>query len=111
MNKLITITICFLICGCESLPINPHRWMAREKNACLPTAIAFKESLSKSGIWSEVIVYKYKNNKGKYIGHAIVAYLYPSGHNKLWTYDYEGSWRVRRTVFDQKLYDSYVRFK
>jgi len=29
--------------GCQIAPINPEKWMEREKNACLSTAIAFKE--------------------------------------------------------------------
>ena len=28
-------------------------------------------------------------------GHAIVVYMYPKGQNKLWTYDFWGSYRVR----------------
>ena len=34
-----------------------------------------------------------KNKKSS--GHAIVAYMYPTGQNKLWTYDSWGSYRVR----------------
>lgn len=97
MKKLL-ILFSFLALGCETLPENPEQWMSREKNACLPTAIAFKQGLERQGVWVEVVRYQYKNNKGKYVGHAIVAYLYPSGQNKLWTYDYEGSWRVRAWV-------------
>lgn len=94
MKILILISLLFLI-GCESLPKNPEAWMAREKNACLPTAIAFKQGLDRQNIWSEVVRYSYQKANGKYVGHAIVAYMYPPGHNKLWSYDYEGSWRIR----------------
>lgn len=87
-----------LLFGCQSTPVNSEKWMEREKNACLPTAIAFKEGLNRYKIWSEVVRYTYKNEKGKRVGHAIVAYLYPPGKNQLWTYDYEGSWRVRAFV-------------
>lgn len=90
--------VCLFVVGCQVAPINPEKWMEREKNACLPTAIAFKEGLNKYGVWSEVVRYSYKNEKGKRVGHAIVAYLYPTGKNQLWTYDYEGSWRTRAYV-------------
>ncbi len=90
--------IVFTLLGCETTPTNPEQWMAREKNACLPTAIAFKAGLDRQGIWSEVVRYSYKNNKNKLTGHAIVAYLYPPGKNQLWTYDYEGSWRTRAFI-------------
>ena len=95
MNKiLLTILVLFLM-SCENLPKNAEQWMAREKNACLPTAIAFKQGLDRQGIQSEVVVYTYKNEKDKLAGHAIVAYLYPPGKNQLWTYDFMGSWRTR----------------
>ncbi len=87
-----------MLVACETTPQNPEQWMARERNACLPTAIAFREGLKKYGVWSEVVRYGYKNNKNKYVGHAIVAYLYPPGKNQLWTYDYEGSWRTRAFI-------------
>ena len=79
-------------------PTNPEVWMEKERNACLPTAIAFRESLKKYSVWTEVVGYQfdYTNTKNKKSsGHAIVAYMYPPGHNKLWTYDYWGSYRVR----------------
>ena len=68
--------------------------MARERNACLPTAIAMTEGLKRQGVQARVVRYSYLRN-GKYVGHAVTAYLYPTGANKLWTYDYEGSWRTR----------------
>lgn len=86
---------CFLI-SCASTPSNPEPWMELKRNACLPTAIAFREGLRKYGVWSEVVAYKwYDSNKKTFNGHAIVAYMYPPGKNQLWTYDYWGSWKVR----------------
>lgn len=96
-NILLIITI-FLLTSCASIftPSNPDSWMEREKNACLPTAIAFRESLKKYNVWAEVVGYDFIDTKTKKkSGHAIVAYLYPSGQNKLWTYDYWGSYRIR----------------
>lgn len=92
--------ICFLLSSCASIftPSNPESWMESEKNACLPTAIAFREGLRKYNVWAEVVGYDfiYTNNKNKKpSGHAIVAYMYPTGKNTLWTYDFWGSYRIR----------------
>lgn len=93
-NKII-ILICLLIVSCETTPTNPEFWMEKEINACLPTAIIFKQSLNKYGVWSEVFRYSWKDSgTGKIRGHAMVAYLYPPGKNQLFTYDSEGSWRT-----------------
>jgi hypothetical protein len=70
--------------------------METKRNACLPTAIAFREGLRKYDVWSEVVVYGWFDKKDKKLkGHAIVAYMYPPGKNQLWTYDFWGSYRVR----------------
>jgi hypothetical protein len=70
--------------------------MEREINACLPTAIIFKQSLNKYGVWSEVFRYSWIDNQTKKLrGHAMVAYMYPKGKNQLWTYDSLGSYRIR----------------
>ena len=91
--KLIPI-LALLITSCQSLPTNPEWWMEREINACLPTAITFKESLNKYNVWAEVVRYSWHDGK-RYRGHAVTAYLYPKGKNQLWTYDSEGSFRTR----------------
>lgn len=93
-NKII-ILICFLLVSCQTVPTNPEFWMEKEINACLPTAIIFKQSLNKYKIWSEVFRYSWKDkNTGKLKGHAMVAYLYPPGKNQLFTYDAMGSYRT-----------------
>lgn len=103
MKQLLSFACLFLI-GCETVPVNPEKWMEREQNACLPTAIAFREGLKKYKVWSEVVRYSYFNSqKNKYQGHAIVAYIYPPGSNQLWTYDYMGSWRTRAWSDDSKM--------
>jgi len=82
--------------SCTSTPKNTEAWMANQKNACLPTAIAFREGLQKYDVWSEVLIYNWYDLKtGTTKGHAIVAYMYPKGQNQLWTYDFWGSYRVR----------------
>jgi hypothetical protein len=101
LKKIIFIPIvCFLLSSCASIftPSNPESWMESEKNACLPTAIAFREGLRKYNVWAEVVGYHFyytNTKKKKPSGHAIVAYMYPTGQNKLWTYDHWGSYRVR----------------
>lgn len=90
-----------LFCTSCSLthPRNPEWWMEKEKNACLPTAITFKESLGKRVKWSKVLIYKYLDTKtNKYYGHAVCAYMYPTGKNQLWVYDYRGSVRIRAYI-------------
>ncbi len=101
-NKMIYYIIlpCLFLISC-STPKNPESWMEMEKNACLPTAIAFKEGLNKYNIWSEVLIYSYQY-KNKLSGHALVVYLYPPGKNQLWTYDYMGSYRTR--AFKNNIY-------
>jgi hypothetical protein len=96
MKYYFLILVSFFLFGCETLPQNPEFWMEKQINACLPTAISFREGLKKYNVWSEVVVYQYFDvNKKKNGGHAIVAYMYPTGKNQLWTYDYMGSYRTR----------------
>jgi hypothetical protein len=88
------LLISLLLSGCAVTPRNSEEWMARERNACLPTAIAMSQGLKRQGITAKVVRYSYRL-KGRLLGHAITAYLYPPGANTLYTYDYEGSWRTR----------------
>lgn len=91
--KTLALFFSLLLVGCAG-PANPEAWMTRERNACLPTAIAMAEGLKRQGIQARVLIYSYRAN-GRQAGHALTAYLYPRGKNTLWTYDYEGSWRTR----------------
>ena len=76
-------------------PANPVRWMEREVNACLPTAIIFKESLARYGVSAEVVTYKSHDPvKNKHQSHAIVVFNYPKGKDTWWTYDFEGSFQI-----------------
>jgi hypothetical protein len=92
--NLVAILIALLLSGCAATPRNAEAWMARERNACLPTAIAMAEGLKRQGIAAKVVRYSY-TAQGRPLGHAITAYLYPPGANTLYTYDWEGSWRTR----------------
>lgn len=91
--KFLALLFSILIVGCAA-PKNPEQWMTRERNACLPTAIAMAEGLKRQGIQARVLVYSYQANN-RTVGHAVTAYLYPAGKNILYTYDFEGSWRTR----------------
>jgi len=95
MMKVLLLILALLgSTGCAVTPQSPEPWMARERNACLPTAIAMSQGLKRQGITAKVVRYSYQR-QGRPVGHAITAYLYPPGKNQLYTYDYEGSWRTR----------------
>lgn len=81
-----------MLVGCVITPKNPQSWMELQQNACVPTAIIYKKNLQKQSIWSKIVIYSYKHQD---MGHAIVAYMYPPGENRLWTYDYLGSYRAK----------------
>ena len=63
MKYILFIILGFLIAGCETLPENSEKWMERERNACLPTAISFREGLRKYNLWAEVVSYSYIDYK------------------------------------------------
>lgn len=95
MKRLLVMAVCLSACT----PTNPEAWMEREVNACLPTAIAFRQGLRRQDIWAEVFTYNYYESNRPH-GHAMTAYLYPPGKNQLWSYDSEGSLRVRAYTND-----------
>lgn len=87
--------ICFFLTACATTPRNPERAIERQINACLPAAITMREGLTRSGVWSEVLVVHW-NEGQRPRGHAYAVYLYPPGKNQLWAYDRDwGSTRVR----------------
>ena len=100
--KLLPILIGLLLSACSTIdgigtPSNPAKWMEREFNACLPTAILFKESLNQYNVWSEVVTYRAFNpDTGKAAFHAIVVFNYPKGTDNYWTYDFEGSYKIEK---------------
>ena len=101
MNYLLSIIALVLVACAPSNPRSPEWWMEGKPSACLPTAIAFKEGLKNQAVWSEVLLYEYADPvSGKTLGHAVTAYMYPVGKNQLWTYDHEGSTRIRAYITD-----------
>lgn len=107
--KKITLIALLLITACSTTPKNPQAWMEQEINACMPTAIAFREGLRESNVWAHVLVYKYYSSEYKRMrGHAIVAYLYPKGTNQLWTYDQLGSYRTRAYISNEDAIAKYA---
>ena len=103
---LAPLILCALLCICGFLyavPSNPDWYLEREINGCLPTAITFRESLRKYGVWARVLLTVYvdelhENGKYKH-GHAMVVFIYPSGKQRLWSYDSEGSWEIPYSQF------------
>jgi hypothetical protein len=90
-----------LLAGCATTPKNPEKYIEWENNSCLPTAITMHYGLRNSTKWSEVLLYQYTSLKtGETKGHAVCAYIYPIGSNKLWVYDYEGSTRIKAYIND-----------
>ena len=88
-----------LLAGCTTTPKNPEKYIEWENNSCLPTAITMQYGLRNSTKWSEVLLYQYTSLKtGEMKGHAVCAYIYPVGSNKLWVYDYEGSTRIKAYI-------------
>lgn len=93
-RTVVILAVALALSACTATPRNAKQWMSRERNACLPTAIAMSQGLKRQGISARVVRYTYERN-GRPVGHAITAYLYPPGANTLYTYDYEGSWHTR----------------
>ena len=93
--KILLLLACGLLVACETLPENPEQWMAKQENSCVPLAISMREGLKRQGVWAEVFRYDWTDTRGKRHGHAMTAYMYPPGANRLWTYDSMGSYRVR----------------
>lgn len=92
MIKKFLLMLPFFCISCTFTPKNNESWLEFQKNACLPTSIIYKKDLEKKEIWSKIIVYHYKDST---LGHAIAVYMYPPGQNKMWTYDFWGSYRAR----------------
>lgn len=108
--RIFCLLICLLlVVGCQTVPKNPEEWMVRYKNSCVPTAIAFRQSLVRQGIWARVFDYQYSHN-GKEQQHAMTAFLYPPGENKLWAYDALGSSRIRAYLNDVESIAVYAHF-
>jgi len=95
--KYFLLLLALLLASCA--PRNPESWMAFERNACLPTAIAMQAGLKRQGIESRVVRYAY-HRQGAVVGHAVTAYLFPPGKNQLWVYDFQGSTRARAYFSD-----------
>ena len=93
-RTVVIFAVALALSACTATPRNAEQWMSRERNACLPTAIAMSQGLTRQGISARVVRYSYES-KGRPVGHAITAYLYPPGANTLYTYDFEGSWHTR----------------
>lgn len=86
------LLVALLLAGCVTTPPAPVPGIATKySNACLPEAIQMAQSLKEHGIQAKVLRIETTT-----WGHAVAAYLYPTGANQLWVWDsYWGSLRVR----------------
>ena len=72
-----------LFAGCASTPpTGVPAWAGTYRKACLPEAIAVAQGLRQSGIQAKVLAIHTEK-----WGHAVCAYLYPPGKNRLWVWD------------------------
>ena len=95
MKKLIFLSL-FLV-GCVHQPIaDPSH--AGQQNGCLPDAIEMVQGLHGAGIQAEVVRMTFEDAS---MGHAIAAYIYPPGSNKLYVWDKaNGSFRIHAIFAD-----------
>jgi hypothetical protein len=99
LKKVLTLNcllVLLVLAGCANTPFeHPDKRVERQKNACMPSAILMREALKKYNIWSQVVVFSWKDKNNKKYGHAYCFYEYPKFSRKIWSYDNDwGSWRV-----------------
>jgi hypothetical protein len=81
--NLILFAAVTMVGGCTSAPpVDAPPWAGRYKNACLPEAIVMAQGLQREGIQARVLSIHTDE-----WGHAVCAYLYPPGQNRLWAWD------------------------
>ena len=90
LMRLLLLIAVLALTSCGPHPVNPDAYLEKVINACVPTAITMRQSLKAAGIWAELYKYNGLTPKDKFVGHAMVAYVY---HGELWTYDHKGSYR------------------
>jgi hypothetical protein len=92
LKLILALAAVVALSSCVTKPPAPVPGIATKySNACLPEAITMAQSLKDHGIQAKVL--RIETSK---FGHAVAAYLYPSGANQLWLWDsYWGSLRVR----------------
>ena len=96
MKNLIFLSL--LLTGCATPPVHIPANAGKQPNDCLPDAIEMVKGLQNAGIKSEIVRMSFANTG---MGHAIAAYIYPSGSNRLWVWDaVNGSFRVRAFFAD-----------
>ena len=87
MIRLLSI-LCLCLAGCATnAPV--RAWTSGERNACLPEAIAMRQGLAGAGIQAKVLAIQTPT-----WGHAVTAYLYPTGQNRLWVWS--ADWKSLR---------------
>lgn len=87
-----------ILASCATVPPDsPEQRLAGYPETCLALSATMVESLTRQGIDAETVIYRMTDvtRPDSDAGHAITAYMYPRGKNKLWTHDQLGSYRVR----------------
>jgi len=83
MRLLSVAALISLLAGCTATPpVAAPPWVGRFQKACLPEAAAMAQGLRGSGIQARVLSIHTVE-----WGHAVCAYLYPPGQNRLWVWD------------------------
>ena len=97
MNPKVLIVVVCLFQSCGRPPIPPPKHAGQE-NGCLPDAIEMVQGLHDAGIQAEVIRMDFPAPMN---GHAVAAYIYPPGSNKIYVWDKPyGSMRVNARFND-----------
>lgn len=82
---------------------NPEPAIEKQPNSCFISAIIFKETFDRYGIWSRIVTVLYKRPKedpNQIYGHSFVEYIYPKNSTNLWLYDNTGSWKADYSLKD-----------
>ena len=81
--KLLLAALALILAACTSTPpVDTPPWVGEYKNACLPEAIAMAQGIRNEGVQARVLSIHTAT-----WGHAVCAYLYPPGKNRLWVWD------------------------
>lgn len=95
MKRLLPL---LLLTSCATVPPDsPEQRLAAYPEPCLALSATMVESLRRQGVDAETVIYRMTDvtKPGSDAGHAVTAFMYPRGKNRLWTHDQQGSYRVR----------------
>lgn len=82
---------------------NPETAIEKEPNSCFVSALLFKETFDRYGIWSRIVKVLFtvpSEHTNHIYGHMFVEYIYPKNSTNLWIYDNTGSWKADISIKD-----------